>query len=148
MAGVRAIAVMVCLVATWTPSESFMAITSVKVVRLSARRCSSRGQPALRSLRLSAEGNEGEGERSNKRWSVSVVDEAAERIESVKVALLSSLSGSLAMAPLAVIEKSSFYPSDAFSAQWELAHDGLAFMLALFGLVYSECCLCRGAWLG
>ncbi|EKX55238.1 hypothetical protein GUITHDRAFT_131487 [Guillardia theta CCMP2712] len=40
------------------------------------------------------------------------------------------------MAPLAVIEKSSFYPSDAFSAQWELAHDGLAFMLALFGLVY------------
>ena len=29
---------------------------------------------------------------------------------------------------------SAWYPSDAFSAQWELAHDGLAVMLGLFGL--------------
>jgi len=31
---------------------------------------------------------------------------------------------------------SAWYPSDAFDAQWELAHDGLAVMLGLFGLVY------------
>jgi len=36
----------------------------------------------------------------------------------------------------ALLASSEWYPSDAFSAQWELAHDGLAVMLGLFGLVY------------
>uniref|UniRef100_A0A7S0LTL0 Solute carrier family 40 protein n=1 Tax=Coccolithus braarudii TaxID=221442 RepID=A0A7S0LTL0_9EUKA len=55
---------------------------------------------------------------------------AEERVESAKVGVASALSGSLAMAPFALL-----LPS-AFSAQWELSHDVLAVMLFLFGLVY------------
>ena len=40
------------------------------------------------------------------------------------------------MTPIAVLVSSQWYPSNAFDAQWELAHDGLAVMLGLFGLVY------------
>ena len=43
---------------------------------------------------------------------------------------------SLSSEPAALMASSAWYPSDAFSAQWELAHDGLAVMLGLFGLVY------------
>eukprot|EP00965_Chrysotila_dentata_P016237 537313-Pleurochrysis_carterae.AAC.1 len=55
---------------------------------------------------------------------------AEERIESVKVGFVSLLSGSVLMAPLALLEPG------AFSAQWELAHDMLPLMLGLFGIVY------------
>lgn len=55
---------------------------------------------------------------------------AAERIESVKVGGVALLVGSLASIPLALVAP------DAFSAQWELGHDGLAVMLLLFGVVY------------
>ena len=70
------------------------------------------------------------------KWAAPVMDEAAERIESVKAGVLSAVAGSIAMTPIAVLVSSSWYPSDAFDAQWELAHDGLAVMLGLFGLVY------------
>eukprot|EP00960_Hanusia_phi_P027393 746816-Hanusia_phi.AAC.1 len=122
MAMMNAMAVVACLAAMTMPADAFVVTTSMKVGVLSRRGCSARNLPALSSLRLCAEGKESES--ANNKWSVNVVDENAERIESVKIALLSSLAGSIAMAPLAVIEKSSFYPSEAFSAQWELAHDG------------------------
>ena len=65
-----------------------------------------------------------------------VMDEAAERVESVKAGVLSAVAGSVAMAPLAVTVTTAWFPSNAFDAQWELSHDGLAVMLGLFGLVY------------
>ena len=65
-----------------------------------------------------------------------VEDEMRERIESAKTGVLSAVAGSIAMAPFALLENDTFYPSNAFTAQWELGHDGLAVMLALFGLVY------------
>jgi hypothetical protein len=55
---------------------------------------------------------------------------AEERIESVKAGAASLLAGSVTSIPLALVSPS------AFSAQWELAHDGLAVMLLLFGVVY------------
>lgn len=70
------------------------------------------------------------------KWATPVENESLERIESVKSGVLSALSGSVAMSPFALIAEKSFYPSNAFSPQWELAHDGLAIMLALFGIVY------------
>jgi len=53
-----------------------------------------------------------------------------ERTESAKAGVASLLAGSAVSIPLAVVSP------DAFSAQWELAHDGLAVMLLLFGVVY------------
>jgi hypothetical protein len=70
------------------------------------------------------------------KWETAVEDETVERIESVKSGIISAICGSLVMAPFALITQKSFYTSDAFSAQWEISHDGLAVMLALFGLVY------------
>jgi len=55
---------------------------------------------------------------------------AEERAASAKVGVASLLSGSLASIPLALAAP------DSFTAQWELAHDGLAVMLLLFGVVY------------
>jgi len=96
--------------------------------------CGSGGRraPALR-LRMQSPSDGGEG---GDKWKAPVLDEAAERVESVKAGVLSAVAGSVAMTPVAVLVSSQWYPSDAFSAQWELAHDGLAVMLALFGLVY------------
>eukprot|EP00967_Tisochrysis_lutea_P067414 scaffold88030_cov30-Tisochrysis_lutea.AAC.1 len=55
---------------------------------------------------------------------------AEERIESAKAGGVSLLAGSLSSVPLALVSP------QAFGAQWELAHDGLAVMLLLFGVVY------------
>jgi hypothetical protein len=85
--------------------------------------------------RVLAMSNNDEGKPSGK-WATPVENESLERIESVKSGVFSALSGSVAMAPFALIVQKSFFPSDAFSAQWELQHDGLAVMLALFGIVY------------
>lgn len=84
--------------------------------------------PALRMRMQSPDGGE--------KWANAPLDEARERIESVKAGVLSAVAGSVAMTPVAVLVNSDWYPSNAFDAQWELAHDGLAVMLGLFGLVY------------
>jgi len=71
----------------------------------------------------------------NEKWT-STVDENKEKLESVKAAVLSAVAGSIAFGPVSLVLSESFYPADAWTSQWELAHDGLAVMLALFGLVY------------
>ncbi len=78
----------------------------------------------------------GEDEKSGGKWATPIEDETKERFESVKTGIVAAISGSIAMAPFALLTQKSFYPSDALSAQWELSHDGLAIMLALFGIVY------------
>ena len=79
-----------------------------------------------------------DGTAGDSKWAdtTPVLDEAAERVESVKAGVLSAVAGSVAMAPLAVTVTTAWFPSNAFDAQWELSHDGLAVMLGLFGLVY------------
>ncbi len=89
-------------------------------------------RPAL-SLRAKPDDEQAEIQQ---KWSTPVENETAERIESVKSGIISALFGSLVMTPFALVTSKSFYPADAFSAQWEISHDGLAVMLALFGLVY------------
>ena len=74
--------------------------------------------------------------KPSEKWATPIENESLERIESVKAGFLSAISGSIAMTPFALVADKSFYPSTAFSAQWELSHDGLAIMLALFGIVY------------
>ena len=79
-----------------------------------------------------------DGTAGDSKWAYTtpVLDEAAERVESVKAGVLSAVAGSVEMAPLAVTVTTAWFPSNAFDAQWELSHDGLAVMLGLFGLVY------------
>jgi hypothetical protein len=84
-------------------------------------------------LRVKPDDNQ---EEIQAKWATPVEDETRERIESAKSGIISALCGSLVMAPFALVTQKSFYTSDAFSAQWEISHDGLAVMLALFGLVY------------
>ena len=50
----------------------------------------------------------------NKKWEVTVEDESAERIESVKAGVLSAVSGSVAMTPLALLvpETSNLYSTN------------------------------------
>ena len=49
-----------------------------------------------------------------KKWEVTVEDESAERIESVKAGVLSAVSGSVAMTPVALLvpETSNLYSTD------------------------------------
>jgi hypothetical protein len=77
-----------------------------------------------------------ENPENNRKWAISIEDENSERVESVKAGVLSALSGSVSMTPFALIVQNSFYPTNAFSSQWEFSHDGLAIMLFLFGVVY------------
>lgn len=70
---------------------------------------------------------------------------AEERVESGKVAVAAAIGGSVFMAPVAVLLAVTtedlhrlrlLVSPDAFTPQWEFAHDTLAVMLALFGVVY------------
>jgi hypothetical protein len=62
------------------------------------------------------------------------VDEFTERVQSVKAATLSSVSGSLVHAPLAV--SGAIVLGEGFTGDWEFSVDMLAVSLALFGVVY------------
>ena len=97
-----------------------------------------RGARGERSAPLVMQERKEDGTARDSKWAdtTPVLDEAAERVESVKAGVLSAVAGSVAMAPLAVTVTTAWFPSNAFDAQWELSHDGLAVMLGLFGLVY------------
>ena len=116
-----------CVAAAVAQSDAFLAPPCSALPPVACRS----GAPALR-MQSPGGGKDGGGGK----WSAPVLDESAERIESVKAGVLSAVAGSAAMTPIAVLVSSQWYPSNAFDAQWELAHDGLAVMLALFGLVY------------
>jgi hypothetical protein len=57
---------------------------------------------------------------------------AADRLESIKVAVISSVAGSLVYLPIALFTGVSY----GFSPQWEFNSDVLALELALFGITY------------
>ena len=96
------------------------------------------GLPALGIMRQGQSG----GIRSDKatllqcrpaKWS-SDVDEFAERINSGKALVLSSVVGSIGVAPINVA--GAFILGQGLSAEWEFRTDMLAVCLGLFGVVY------------
>ena len=60
------------------------------------------------------------------------ITSTADRIESLKVAVISAVGGSLAVLPASVVTGAL----SNFNAQWELSHDALVISLLLFGIVY------------
>jgi hypothetical protein len=67
------------------------------------------------------------------RWSdIGLIDENAEKLESVKTALVSLVAGGVATLPFSLV----LGTISGFGATWEFETDGLALTLPLFGLVY------------
>eukprot|EP00468_Gymnochlora_sp_CCMP2014_P001510 CAMPEP_0167741656 /NCGR_PEP_ID=MMETSP0110_2-20121227/980_1 /TAXON_ID=629695 /ORGANISM="Gymnochlora sp., Strain CCMP2014" /LENGTH=207 /DNA_ID=CAMNT_0007625737 /DNA_START=66 /DNA_END=689 /DNA_ORIENTATION=+ len=91
---------------------------------LRVRSFSSRSKDA--QLKVSAE----EDSTGRTKWSVDVQNENAERLESVKAAIVGAVAGSLVAAPIALLSPNRLTP------QWEFDHDALAATLALGALVY------------
>ena len=112
-------------------------IQKPKILQIASK--SEKASPLFMQKRFSARlamTSNGDENGSSEKWSSPVENEMLERVESAKSGVLSAISGSIVMAPFALLAQKSFYPTEAFSAQWEFSHDGLAIMLGLFGIVY------------
>lgn len=73
------------------------------------------------------------------KWINEDVNQGLERIESVKAAVLSAVGGSLAAAPVSVVEALANGGAGGFDGQWEFNTDMLAVELFLFGVCYRYC---------
>ena len=73
------------------------------------------------------------------RWINEDVNQSLERIESVKAAVLTAVGGSLAAAPVSVVEALANGGLAGFDGQWEFNTDMLAVELFLFGVCYRYC---------
>ena len=98
----------------------------------SASRCArQRQRPALRLQ--GQDNNEGREEDRVQKWAAPVLDESAERIESVKAGVLSAVVGSIAMAPIGmyVLFESVERDNEAASVKMIIVYDGI--------LIYLDC---------